>query len=195
MTLDEFFAIVDSIEPNTNGCKIWTGGTTGGYGCVRIDKRGGQELTHRLSLERKLGRPIGAGLYCCHTCDVRGCCNPDHLWEGSPADNAADMVKKGRSARQFGPANGMYGVVPSKEVREKISKALSGPNHPKYGIHEPVCMAGKTEAEQLEINKKISESMSGPNNHRFGVSPTKTTRDKISESMRRYHEEKRAGLR
>jgi hypothetical protein len=35
----------------------------------------------------------------CHTCDVTGCCNPRHVFDGSPQDNVADMVKKLRHAR------------------------------------------------------------------------------------------------
>ncbi len=34
-----------------------------------------------------------------HKCDVRSCCNPEHLFPGSQADNIADMVAKGRQAK------------------------------------------------------------------------------------------------
>lgn len=41
-----------------------------------------------------------------HSCDVRSCRNVEHLFLGTNADNIADMVAKGRQARQRGEANG-----------------------------------------------------------------------------------------
>lgn len=34
-----------------------------------------------------------------HSCDFPPCNNPSHLFQGTQADNAADMVSKGRSAK------------------------------------------------------------------------------------------------
>jgi hypothetical protein len=36
-----------------------------------------------------------------HHCDNPPCCNPDHLFVGTRADNAADMIAKGRHYNQL----------------------------------------------------------------------------------------------
>lgn len=39
---------------------------------------------------------IPKGGHVCHTCDNRRCCNPDHLYVGTPGENAIDRTKRGR---------------------------------------------------------------------------------------------------
>ena len=110
MTLEEFYAIVDAIEPNEKGCKIWPRGTFGSkkpYAAVWINNK--NYIGSRLSLERKLCRPIKKGYGALHICDVPRCVNSDHLWEGTNKENMDDRNKKGRQNRPIKDKNPFYG--------------------------------------------------------------------------------------
>ncbi|WP_404415441.1 HNH endonuclease signature motif containing protein [Brevundimonas vesicularis] len=78
------------------GCWLYDGHTVSGYPVVRFRQKA--VLVHRASWEHHHG-PIPKGMFVCHRCDTPACCNPDHLFLGTPKDNHADMVRKGRSTR------------------------------------------------------------------------------------------------
>lgn len=76
------------------GCWEWKKACTrAGYGLIGS----GRTLiyTHRLSYETHVG-PIPEGHHVCHKCDNPKCCNPEHLFTGTDADNLGDMRSKGR---------------------------------------------------------------------------------------------------
>lgn len=79
-------------------CWLWTGACTQ-EGYARVRSPFGRHYVHRIAYLLTHG-DIPDGMYVCHHCDVRNCCNPDHLFIGTPTDNAWDMIQKGRHAFQ-----------------------------------------------------------------------------------------------
>lgn len=93
--------VMDRIHANVEiseatGCWIWMGATGNGYG--RMSYHGRLEYVHRIVAAHFHG-PCPGGQEVMHACDVRRCCNPEHLSYGTRAENLADMVRKGRSTR------------------------------------------------------------------------------------------------
>ena len=130
---DRFWALVDKKGPDE--CWEWKGfRTSGGYGMY--SRKG----AHRIAYELTFG-PVPTGLWVCHHCDNRECCNPAHLFLGTARDNAMDMVTKGRGVDNSGERNGQAKLtnnqviemrrlfasgVPTKELAKSFSLSYHG---------------------------------------------------------------------
>ena len=100
-------------------CWIFTGRLNKqGYGTIKVGgKYGCPHHVHRIVYEFYKGK-ILPGLLICHKCDVKACCNPDHLFMGTQKDNMQDMIKKGRQVKTFGEKSGNHKL--KKEQVDKI---------------------------------------------------------------------------
>ncbi len=91
---ERFNKLVD--KSSADDCWSWRGRLDpSGYG--RFDMNGKPHLAHRIAYF--LNRPNDdQSLVVCHACDNPSCCNPQHLWLGTQADNISDMDRKNRRA-------------------------------------------------------------------------------------------------
>src|SRR5215475_766477 len=99
---------------NANGCRLWLAGVSE-WGYPQLKYKGRNRSITRYLLAVKLGRAMRPGTEACHTCDVKACVNPGHLFEGTKRDNMQDMVRKDRSAR--GERQGQSKLT-DKQVRQ-----------------------------------------------------------------------------
>lgn len=96
--ISEVYADRIQIDPITN-CWLWLNSQNGiGYGLVTVDYK--HYYAHRLAYQISYGK-IPKGMNVLHKCDVRNCCNPQHLWLGTQKDNLQDAAKKQRLYRQI----------------------------------------------------------------------------------------------
>lgn len=86
-----------------DGCWIcFAGGVNSRYGTIWYN--GSNISCHRASWLVHKG-PIPEGLHVLHTCDVKGCIAPDHLFIDTEVDNMQDKHRKGRNDPRQGSLN------------------------------------------------------------------------------------------
>ena len=115
-------------------CLLWTGPVCKKWGYGKCNRMG-ETLAHRAAYKIKHGS-IPSGMLVCHTCDTPACCNVDHLFLGTNADNMRDMAgkKRGRNWASRPDAENikkkvsakMKGVPKSDETRKRLATAALG---------------------------------------------------------------------
>ena len=101
MPINNPYKILSSIdsEGGLNSCWPWLKHKDkDGYGRLRYQtKRMG---AHQWSYLHHIG-PIPNNMFVCHACDNPSCCNPMHLWIGTPQENTKDRDIKNRYKPPF----------------------------------------------------------------------------------------------
>lgn len=92
-----------------------------------ISVKGRMVRANREALSRALGRPLHRGMCACHRCDNPSCVRATHLFEGTHAENMADMRAKGRSRRSDGESNVRAKLTAEDvaKIRERLSSGAS----------------------------------------------------------------------
>lgn len=111
-SVDDFWSRVDVGEDSS--CWNWLGAKADrGYGFY-APMPGVLLRAHRVAYALNNGG-IDDELFVCHKCDNPSCCNPNHLFLGTPKDNMGDMISKGRKVVQRGEQN-HYSKLKAQQV-------------------------------------------------------------------------------
>jgi hypothetical protein len=108
-------------------CWIFGKGKSYGTFVVQNDRY----VASRVSYSWLKGEEIPDEMFVCHTCDVRGCCNPRHLFLGTNEENILDRVSKNRS---YIPSPGWGGLnhqstISKGEIAEVFRLNKEGYSH------------------------------------------------------------------
>jgi hypothetical protein len=119
----EFWALVDT-SGGPDACWPWLGKKATrrcGYGVFNRFRKPAK--AHRLAYEFTHG-PCPSGLFVCHHCDVPSCCNPAHLFVGTPQDNVDDMRRKNRHAHGERSSSAKLTVARVRTIKRLLAAGM-----------------------------------------------------------------------
>lgn len=126
MSLEErFWSKVRRNGPDD--CWPWQGAQAAlGHGMFWVSAERKRQSAHAIALELASGIQRPSGMHCCHRCDNPACCNPAHLYYGTPAQNSSDMVSRKRNSRGSGKVNALLSESQVKEIRSRYFAGETG---------------------------------------------------------------------
>ncbi len=144
-TTESFWARVNKGDPHE--CWEWSGATNStGYGTVAW--HGHNYTTHRVAawlsgMVESPSRPPHSRDkgHVLHKCDNRRCCNPNHFFVGSYADNQLDAYRKKRRSQPKGEkhANAKLTNKQAEEIRKRYAAGeYQVPLAKEYGVSQVV---------------------------------------------------------
>lgn len=163
------------VDASGDGCWMWTAKARHMFGYGVLSTPGNRTVNAHALVWALANGSIPVGAHILHHCDVPGCCNPQHLYCGTNAQNRADMVSRGRQRKGGHTA----------ETIRKIKTARAA-NPPKQT--EKSRLARSEALRRRWANplwrERFSEMMSGKGNHRFGKRPTEAQMDAAKNNHR-----------
>lgn len=127
---ERFWRFVD--KQDALSCWQWMGsGKHDGRGQLKIGGR--HWIASRYSWHIHRGE-IPDGKNVLHKCDNPSCVNPDHLFLGTQADNAGDMLSKSRSARGESASKSKLTPEQVSEIKKTYRKGRHGFGSPSLAV-------------------------------------------------------------
>ena len=131
-TAREFVLAHPENAKDQNGCINFGGSVpTGRYGQVWFHGR--MYLAHRAIMGDDRGL-IPRGMFVCHTCDNPRCVNPEHLYIGTPTQNALDRESRNRSNSPRGEQHALAKLTEEKVIQIFFESGPQSAIAKKYGI-------------------------------------------------------------
>lgn len=132
---------------DADSCWLWKNKTSFNCGYGTHSFKGKNYYSHHLTWFFTYGR--FSNQWILHRCGNGGCCNPNHLYEGTPKDNAQDRIRHGTVAR--GEKAGRAKLTEQQAVEIKFLTMESDVNYSaigrQYGVGSNAIIAiakGKT---------------------------------------------------